>query len=123
MNLVSMLSSSSSSAAARGTSDPSTAAPAGDCPVTRSNPGGNNSYVHKMPGRTKWTNLTLKWGTTSATRSTALSTGASTVYSGLATAGATQDVFFRVDIGWTSDTPVTLAASCRLPVTFSATLP
>ena len=26
--------------------------------------GGNNSYVHKMPGRTKWTNLTLKWGTT-----------------------------------------------------------
>ena len=26
--------------------------------------GGNNGYVHKLPGRTKWTNLTLKWGTT-----------------------------------------------------------
>ena len=26
--------------------------------------GGNNGFVHKLAGRTKWTNLTLKWGTT-----------------------------------------------------------
>jgi phage tail-like protein len=29
--------------------------------------GGNNNYVHKMPGRTKFGNLTLKWGTTDST--------------------------------------------------------
>jgi len=39
----------SSSAAARGSSVPPTAAPAGGCPVTRSNPGGDNSYVPDAP--------------------------------------------------------------------------
>ena len=26
--------------------------------------GGENTFVHKLPGRTKYTNITLKWGTT-----------------------------------------------------------
>ena len=26
--------------------------------------GGNNGFVHKLPGRTKFSNITLKWGST-----------------------------------------------------------
>ncbi|MCC6192607.1 MAG: phage tail protein [Anaerolineales bacterium] len=29
--------------------------------------GGNNGFVHKLPGRTKFSNITLKWGSTDST--------------------------------------------------------
>ena len=38
-----------------------------DTEVTEYAEGGNNSYTHKLVGRTKWSNLTLKWGTTDST--------------------------------------------------------
>jgi phage tail-like protein len=35
--------------------------------VTEYVEGGNNGFVHKLPGRTKYTNITLKWGLTDST--------------------------------------------------------
>ena len=32
--------------------------------VTDFQEGGNNGYIHKLPGRTKWTNVVLKYGVT-----------------------------------------------------------
>jgi phage tail-like protein len=32
--------------------------------VTEYVEGGNNAFVHKLPGRSKFSNVTLKWGTT-----------------------------------------------------------
>ncbi|WP_396213149.1 hypothetical protein [Gemmatimonas sp.] len=66
---------------------------------------------------------TITWGTTTAARSTPLSTAITTVASGTTfTASRTENVFLRVAIGWVTDAPVA-AANCTLPLSFQITAP
>jgi hypothetical protein len=65
----------------------------------------------------------LRWGTAAATRTSSVTSTAANIKTGSATASETINLYFRVLVGWTSDSPVALASNCRLPVTFSVTTP
>lgn len=66
---------------------------------------------------------TVLWGTTTGSRTNPLSTVAADAYTGAAFAENQQrSLFFRVDIGWLTDSPVA-ATNCPLPATFSVSAP
>lgn len=65
----------------------------------------------------------IRWGTTSANRSTPLAVTPTTTMSGSSfTAGQTQSVFLRVALNWLTDGPVA-DVNCALPMTFTITAP
>lgn len=60
----------------------------------------------------------LLWGRATGTRNIAMATTGGAIFTSgtaAATAGLTQQLFFRVNIGWTTDPPNT----CNLPLTFA----
>lgn len=65
----------------------------------------------------------IRWGTTSTTRTTPLSTTETVVATGTAgSVNVTQSLFLRVALSWLTDAPVS-AASCGLPLTLSVSAP
>ena len=64
----------------------------------------------------------LLWGRTAVTRSTPMSTSAAPVFplaSNVATAGLSQSLYFRVQVGWTTDPP----SACSIGISFTITAP
>lgn len=65
----------------------------------------------------------IRWGTTSATRTTPLSTTETVVATGAAgSVNVTQSLFLRVALSWLTDAPVS-AANCGLPLSLSVSAP